>query len=349
MTPKQFTHVFFTNSGSEANDTNIRLIRRYWDTKKQPKKRIILARTNAYHGSTIASASLGGFEFVHNQFETLPYVQHITDPNWYHNGGDLTSDEFGLHAARELEKRIDLLGEENIAAFIAEPIQGAGGVIVPPDTYWPEVRRILNERDILFVSDEVICGFGRTGNMFGCETYGMEPDLLTFAKAVTNGFQPLGGVMVSDKVAEVITADGGEFGHGFTYSGHPITCAAALATLNIMERDKFVDHVANDVGPYLQKQWSALGDHPIVGHVRGVGMLGSIELVRNKESRERLEGDQKSGGICREFCVANGLIMRAVGDSMIISPPFVSSHAEIDLLIARATKSLDQTAEYYSV
>ena len=273
----------------------------------------------------------------------------VVDPNWYHNGADLSPDEFGLHAARELEKKIDQLGEENIAAFIAEPIQGAGGVIVPPDSYWPEVRRILNERDILFVSDEVICGFGRTGNMFGCETYGMEPDLLTFAKAVTNGFQPLGGVMVSDKVADVITSDGGEFGHGFTYSGHPITCAAALATLNIMERDKFVDHVANDIGPYLQEKWNGLADHPIVGHVRGVGMLGSIELVRNKESRERLEADQKSGGICREFCVANGLIMRAVGDSMIISPPFVSSHEEIDLLIARAKKSLDQTAEHYSV
>ena len=349
MTPEQFTHVFFTNSGSEANDTNIRLIRRYWDIKKQPKKRFILARTNAYHGSTIAAASLGGFEFVHNQFETLPYADHIIDPNWYNNGEDLSPEEFGLHAARALERRIDELGEENVAAFIAEPIQGAGGVIVPPDSYWPEVRRILNERDILFVSDEVICGFGRTGSLFGCETYGMEPDLLTFAKAVTNGFQPLGGVMVSEKIADVITSDGGEFGHGFTYSGHPIACAAALATLAIMEREDFVGRVANDIGPYLQKQWAALEEHPIVGHVRGVGMLGSIELVRDKETRERLEPDQKSGGICREFCVENGLIMRAVGDSMIISPPFVSSHLEIDLLIARARKSLDQTAEHYSV
>jgi len=185
--------------------------------------------------------------------------------------------------------------------------------------------------------------------MFGCETYGMEPDLLTFAKAVTNGFQPLGGVMVSDKVADVITDGGGEFGHGFTYSGHPIACAAALATLNILQRDKFVDLVANDIGPYLQKRWAEFADHPIVGHVRGVGMLGSIELVRNKETRERLEPEQKSGGICREFCVSNGLIMRAVGDSMIISPPFVSTHEEIDELIARATKSLDQTAEHYGI
>ena len=349
LAPKHISHVFFTGSGSESNDTNVRMVRHYWQAKGQPSKRIIISRDNAYHGSTIASASLGGFEFVHNQFETLPYVQHIADPNWYVSGGDLSEEEFGLQAARELEKRIDQLGEENVAAFIAEPIQGAGGVIVPPDSYWPEVRRILKDRDILFVSDEVICGFGRTGKLFGCETYGMEPDLLTFAKAVTNGFQPLGGVMVSEKVAEVITGDGGEFGHGFTYSGHPIACAAALATMDIMENGNFIQRVADDIGPYLQRQWTALGNHPIVGHVRGAGMLGSIELVRDKESRERLEPEQKSGGICREFCVANGLIMRAVGDSMIISPPFVSTHEEIDLLIARATKSLDQTAEHYSV
>ena len=349
MSPGQFTHVFFTGSGSEANDTNIRLVRRYWDLKDQPNKRIILSRTNAYHGSTIASASLGGFEFVHNQFETLPYVQHIADPNWYCSGGELSAHEFGLQAARELEKRIDELGAENVAAFIAEPIQGAGGVIVPPDSYWPEVSRILKERDILFISDEVICGFGRTGNMFGCQTYGTEPDLMTFAKAVTNGFQPLGGVMVSEKVASVITGSGGEFGHGFTYSGHPIACSAALATLEIIESENMVDLVANDVGPYLQSKWQALAEHPIVGHVRGIGMLGSIELVRNKATKERLEPEQKSGGICREFCISNNLVMRAVGDSMIISPPFVRSHEEIDLLIERATSALDATAHHYQV
>jgi len=220
---------------------------------------------------------------------------------------------------------------------------------VPPDSYWPEVNRILKERDILFISDEVICGFGRTGNMFGCQTYGTEPDLMTFAKAVTNGFQPLGGVMVSEKVASVITGSGGEFGHGFTYSGHPIACSAALATLEIIESENMVDLVANDVGPYLQSKWQALAEHPIVGHVRGIGMLGSIELVRNKATKERLEPEQKSGGICREFCISNNLVMRAVGDSMIISPPFVSSHEEIDLLIERATSALDATAHHYQV
>ena len=349
ITPDQFNHVFFTGSGSEANDTNIRLIRRYWDLKEQPKKRIILSRTNAYHGSTIAAASLGGFNSVHKQFEKLPYVEHLPDPNWFCNGSDLSPEEFGIQTARELEKRIDELGEENVAAFIAEPVQGAGGVIVPPESYWPEVQRILNERDILFVSDEVICGFGRTGSMFGCQTYNTQPDLITFAKAVTNGFQPLGGVMVSDKIADVITAKGGEFGHGFTYSGHPIACAAAVATLDIIERESMVDRVANDIGPYMQQKWTALGDHPIVGHTRVKGMFGSMELVRNKETGERLEKGEKSGRICRDFSISNGLVMRAVGDSMIISPPFVCSHEEIDVFIERAHKALDLTAQHYKV
>lgn len=349
VTPKQFNHVFFTGSGSEANDTNIRLIRRYWDLKEQPNKRIILSRKNAYHGSTIAAASLGGFNSVHKQFEKLPYVEHLPDPNWYCNGSDMSPEEFGIQTARELEKRIDELGEDNVAAFIAEPIQGAGGVIVPPESYWPEVQRILNERDILFVSDEVICGFGRTGSMFGCQTYNTQPDLITFAKAVTNGFQPLGGVMVSDKIADVITSKGGEFGHGFTYSGHPIACAAAIATMDIIERESMVDRVANDIGPYLQQKWIALQDHPIVGHVRVKGMVGSLELVRNKDTSERLEDGEKSGTVCRDFCISNGLVMRAVGDSMIISPPFVCSHQEIDLFIERAKKALDLTAEHYKV
>jgi putrescine aminotransferase len=349
MAPERFTHVFFTNSGSEANDTNIRLVRRYWDLQDKPNKRIIISRQNAYHGSTIASASLGGFGFVHQQFETLPYVEHIVDPNWFVNGGDLSPEEFGLQAARALEKKIDEIGEDNIAAFIAEPIQGAGGVIVPPDNYWPEVSRILKARDILFISDEVICGFGRTGQLFGSQTLGTEPDLITFAKAVTNGFQPLGGVLVSDKVASVITAKGGEFAHGFTYSGHPIACAAAMATLDIMHSENIFERVRDYAAPYLQKRWAELGEHPIVGHTRGLGMFGSMELVRNKKTRERLAPDQVSGGICRDLAMENGLVMRAVGDSMIISPPLICTHAEIDTLIERATKALDQTAERFSV
>ena len=348
MAPANFNHVFFTNSGSEANDTNLRLVRRYWDLRERPEKRIVLSRTNAYHGSTIAAASLGGFDFVHRQFEPLPYVHHIAQPYWFVDGDELSPEEFGLRAARDLERTIDELGEDNIAAFIAEPIQGAGGVIVPPDSYWPEIRRILAERDILFISDEVICGFGRLGQLFGCQYYGMEPDLITFAKAVTNGFQPLGGVLLSDRVADVITAGGGEFGHGFTYSGHPAACAAALATLDILAREDTIARVADDIGPYLQRRWGELADHPIVGETRGQGMVAALELVRDKDSRERLQEDAKAGAVCRQFCLDSGLVMRAVGDAMIIAPPLVCSHDDIDLLIERARRALDLTAHHYS-
>ncbi len=349
LTPDNFNHVFFTNSGSEANDTNLRLVRRYWDLLEKPDKRIILSRTNAYHGSTIAAASLGGFDFVHRQFETLPYVHHIAQPYWFKDGGDLSAEAFGVKVAKDLERAIDELGEDNIAAFIAEPIQGAGGVIVPPESYWPAIRDILKARDILFISDEVICGFGRLGHLFGCQAYGTEPDLITFAKAVTNGFQPLGGVLLSDKVASVLTSGGGEFGHGFTYSGHPAACAAALATLDIIERDAVISRVAGDIGPYLQQQWQTLADHPIVGEVRGKGMVAALELVRDKHSRARLGDPGKSGGTCRQFSIDSGLVMRAVGDAMIVAPPLVCNHEEIDLLVARASRALDLTARHYGV
>ncbi|TNE75704.1 MAG: aminotransferase class III-fold pyridoxal phosphate-dependent enzyme [Gammaproteobacteria bacterium] len=349
LAPSNFNRVFFTNSGSEANDTNLRLVRRYWDLLDRPKKRIVLSRTNAYHGSTIAAASLGGFDFVHQQFETLPYVHHIAQPYWFKDGGELSPDEFGVRAARDLERAIDELGEESIAAFIAEPIQGAGGVITPPDSYWPEIRRILAERDILFISDEVICGFGRLGHLFGSQRYGTQPDLITFAKAVTNGFQPLGGVLLGDRVAEVLTSGGGEFGHGFTYSGHPAACAAALATLDILARENTISRVAEDLGPYLQKRWQELANHPVVGEARGDGMVAALELVRDKTSRERLQEGGKAGTVCRQFCLDSGLVMRAVGDAMIIAPPLVCSHEEIDLLIERAHRALDLTAHHYGL
>ena len=251
VAPPHMKHVFFTNSGSEGNDTVVRMVRRYWDLKEQPKKRWIISRVNAYHGSTIAGASLGGMAFVHKQFEPLPYVTHIQQPYWYGEGAGLSKEEFGIRAARALEARIEELGPDNVAAFIAEPVQGAGGVIIAPETYWPEVRRVLEKYDILLVMDEVICGFGRTGKWFGNVYYGMKPDLVTFAKAVTNGYQPLGGVMVGERVAEVLTTRGGEFGHGFTYSGHPAACAAGLATLRILREEKVIENVESVTGPHL--------------------------------------------------------------------------------------------------
>ncbi len=344
VAPPHMKHVFFTNSGSEGNDTVVRMVRRYWDLAEQPQKRWIISRVNAYHGSTIAGASLGGMSFVHKQFEPLPYVTHIQQPYWYGEGAGLSPEEFGIRSVRALEAKIEELGPDNVAAFIAEPVQGAGGVIIAPETYWPEVRRVLAKYDILLVMDEVICGFGRTGKWFGNLYYGMKPDLMTFAKAVTNGYQPLGGVMVGERVAEVLTTRGGEFGHGFTYSGHPAACAAGLATLKILRDEKVVEHVENVTGPHLARRWAELADHPLVGEARTLGLFGALELVKDKATRERFAPGGHAGMVCRQASLDNGLVMRATGDAMIIAPPLICTTAEIDLLVERARRALDDAA-----
>ncbi len=343
VTPPHLNNFFFTASGSEANDTQLRIVRRYWDLRGKPAKRTVISRQNGYHGSTIAGASLGGMAFMHKQFETLAQVTHVAQPYWFGEGGDLDKDAFGLQAARSLEAKIEELGAENVAAFIAEPVQGAGGVIVPPDSYWPEVKRICQEHDILLIADEVICGFGRLGSWFGSDHYDIEPDLVTFAKAVTNGYQPLGGVMLGDRVADVLKTDGGEFAHGYTYSGHPAACAAALATLDILQEEDIVGQVKNEKAPYLQSRWAQLADHPLVGEARGVGFVGALELVADKSSRARFDDDGSAGALCRTMSIEAGLVMRAVGDTMIIAPPLTCSQDQIDLLLERAAVALDKT------
>jgi len=348
VTPEGFNHVFFCNSGSEANDTNIRLVHRYYDLLGKPEKKHIISRKNGYHGSTVAAASLGGMEFMHKQFTGLSYVHHIAQPHWFAEGGELNPEEFGLQAARALEQKIDELGEDKVAAFIAEPVQGAGGVIVPPATYWPEIQRICRERDILLISDEVICGFGRTGNWFGCETFGYEPDLITFAKAVTNGYQPLGGVMVGDKIADVLLAHEGEFAHGLTYSGHPAACAAGIATLAILQESRIIENSAQTMD-YFQQQLRQLADHPVVGEVRGMGMFAALELVRDKASRERLAADAAGAVFCRDQAIGNGLMVRAVGDAIVSAPPIICDREEIDTLVERLHRALDATAANYGI
>ena len=349
VTPEQFNHVFFTNSGSGANDTNIRFVHRYFDLIDQPQKKLIISRKNAYHGSTIAAASLGGMSGMHKQARGLDYVHHVNQPHWYEVGADEDPDAFGLRVARELEAKIDELGEDNVAAFIAEPVQGAGGVIIPPDSYWPEIQRICNERDILLILDEVICGFGRTGNWFGCETYDLKPDLMTFAKAVTNGYMPLGGVMVGDRVAEVMLAGGGEFTHGLTYSGHPASCAAGLETLRILKETNIIETAASNISPHFQGRLRELEDHPIVGQVRGKGMFAAVELVSDKGSRERLAPESEGAVFCRDVANNNGLMVRQTGDAMIMAPPLVCSTEEIDILIDKLRIALDETASHYGI
>ena len=347
LAPEGLNHVFFTGSGSEANDTVLRMVRHYWATLGQPNKQVVIGRWNGYHGSTIAGASLGGMKGMHAQNE-LPIsgIEHIDQPYWYGEGGDMSPEDFGVWAAEQLEQKILEVGEERVAAFIAEPIQGAGGVIVPPDSYWPKVREILAKYDILFIADEVICGFGRTGEWFGSQYYDLKPDLMPIAKGLTSGYIPMGGVVVHERVVQVLDR-GGEFAHGFTYSGHPVAAAVALANIRLLKREGIVTQVKTETAPYLQQRWRELAEHPLVGEARGVGLVAAIELVKNKETRERYSG-LEVGMRCREHCFANGLVMRAVGDTMIIAPPLVINKEEIDELIDKARTCLDLTARELS-
>jgi len=331
VTPPQFKHVFFGGSGSEGNDTVVRLVRRYWDLMGQPKRDVIISRHNAYHGSTMAGASLGGMSGMHQQGGLpIPGIEHIQQPFWFEQGRGHTRDEFGLTAARWLEEKIREVGPDRVAAFIGEPVQGAGGVIVPPDTYWPEVQRICDRHGILLVSDEVICGFGRTGQWFGCETFGFRPDLMTFAKGVTSGYIPLGGVMVGERLARVLIDEGGEFNHGYTYSGHPVACAVALANIRLLQREGIVERVREELAPHLAWHFEQLADHPLVGEVQTCGMMAALQIVKDKATSEVFDPTLEVGMVCRAHCFGNGLVMRAVGDRMIVAPPLVMSIAQLD-------------------
>ena len=344
IAPGDLNHVFYASSGSEANDTNIRMVRHYWAAKGKPGKSIIISRKNAYHGSTMGGGSLGGMSPMHAQGGLpIPDIHHIDQPYWWGEGGEMSPADFGLARARQLEQAIHDLGEDRIAAFIAEPIQGAGGVIIPPDTYWPEIQRICDAYDILLIADEVICGFGRTGQWFGSQTMGIRPHIMTIAKGLSSGYIPIGGSLVCDEVANVL-AHAGDFNHGYTYSGHPVAAAVALENLRILQEEQIIETVQSEIAPYLAEKWTALADHPLVGEATIVGMMGSLALTPDKSSRARFAADEGTVGLhCRTHCFANNLVMRHVGDRMIIAPPLVITKADIDVLIERAEKSLDQT------
>lgn len=342
---RSFEHVFFSSSGSESNDTNVRLVRRYWDLLGQPQRKVIISRHNAYHGSTMAGASLGGMEGMHAQGDLpIPGIVHIDQPYYFENAkaGETESD-FGLRMARQLEEKILELGPDKIAAFIGEPVQGAGGVIIPPETYWPEIQRIADKYGILLISDEVICAFGRVGHWFAYERFGFKPDLVTFAKGVTSGYIPLGGVMVGNRVAQVLIEKGGEFNHGYTYSGHPSACALALANLALIEQEGLVERVKNDTGPYLAEKFANFAKHPLVGHASTCGLMGGLLLLSDKGTMTPFAADVGVGMMCRGHCFGNGLIMRAVGDRMIIAPPLSMDRAQIDEMCVLIQNALDLT------
>jgi putrescine aminotransferase len=345
IAPPGIDRAFFTNSGSEANDTVVKLVRYYWNLQGRPDKKTIISRNYAYHGVTLAAASLSGLQPMHPQADLpLPGFEHIEAPYWYAHGGDLSPEAFGLQAAAALEERIQELGPERVGAFIGEPIQGAGGVIIPPAGYWEEIQRICRAYDVLLIADEVICGFGRTGRWWGSDRFGIEPDIMTMAKGLSSGYLPIAAVMVGPKVGDALVESGEEWAHGFTYSGHPVAAAVALANLDLMAAEGLHERAGGPVGAHFAKALASLADHPLVGEVRSCGLIGAIELVEDRAQRRTFPPGRKVGATCRDHCLDQGLIMRAVRDVMVLSPPLIISEAEIDEITAKTGRALELTA-----
>jgi putrescine aminotransferase len=344
IAPAGMSRVFFANSGSEANDTVVKLVRYFWKLQGQPGKQTMIGRTYGYHGVTLAAASLSGLPNMHPQFDLpLPGFVHVPAPYWYAEGGELTPEEYGRKAADALEQKILELGPETVGAFIGEPVQGAGGVVIPPAGYWAEIQRICRQYDVLLVADEVICGFGRTGRWFGSERFGIEPDIMTVAKGLSSGYVPIAALLLGPRVGDALATAAEEWAHGFTYSGHPVAAAVALENLRIIEAEGLHERVGGPLGDHFAAALAGLADHPLVGEARSCGLLGALELVEDKKTRRYFPPARKVGLACREHCIANGLVMRAVRDVMILAPPLVITETEIDEIARRARRALDLT------
>jgi putrescine aminotransferase len=352
LLPEGHEHVLFASSGSEANDSALKLIRYYWNLKKKPHKKIHLSRELAYHGVTMAAASLSGLTPMHPQFDLpLPGFEKVPTPYWYGSKaayGDITPEELGRKVAEQLEKKILELGADNVASFSAEPVHGAGGVIFPPPGYWEEINRICKKHDVLLHTDEVITGFGRTGEWFGSITYGIKPDIMTMAKGLSSGYQPISAISLGERMGDAIVHANEELVHGYTYSGHPVASAVALKNLEVMEREKMVPRVKNDIGPYMQRRLrETFEDHPIVGEVRGIGLIAAIELVADKSKREFFPNIGDVGTHCRNYCFSSGLVSRAIRDTMVLAPPFIISESEVEEIIVKLKAAIDSTARDY--
>ncbi len=351
IVPAPTSKVFFTSSGSEANDTQIKLAWYYNNARGLPKKKKIISRQRAYHGTTIATASLTGLPVFHADFDLpMARVLHTSAPHYYRNGtpGE-TEEEFADRLARDLEELILTEGPETVAAFIAEPVMGAGGVIVPPKGYFPKLQAVLDRYDVLMIADEVICGFGRTGQMWGSETLGIKPDTITMAKAITSAYMPLGAVTVSEPVYEALVDESqklGVFAHGFTYSGHPVAAAVAVKTLEIYDRINIVGHVQK-VSQTFMARLQKLNGHPLVGETRGVGLLAGIELVRDKDSRVSFDIRAGVGAKVAAFAQEEGVILRAVaGDTIAVCPPLVISDDEINAMFDCIDRALERGLDW---
>ena len=347
IAPDTMSKVLLSNSGSEANDTLVKLVWYYNNAHDRPEKKKIVSRIKGYHGVTVASASLTGLPNNHRDFDLpIANILHTDCPHHYRFCEDGESEEeFATRMADNLEAMIVDEGPETVAAFIAEPVMGAGGVLVPPKTYFAKVQAVLAKYDVLFLVDEVITGFGRTGNMWGSQTYGLKPDTLTVAKALSSAYLPISGVMVSEDIYDAMISESekiGVFGHGYTYSGHPVCAAVAARTLELMEERNILAHV-RAVAPRFQQRLMALGDHPLVGEARGVGLVGAMELVADKASKRSFQPSDGVGAKCAQMAESHGVIPRAIGDNMAFCPPLIITEAEIDEMFDRFTKALDDT------
>ena len=344
VAPVPMSKVFFANSGSEANDSAVKMIWYYHNAIGKPEKKKIIARLNAYHGVTVASASLSGLVTNHRDFDLpIANILHVDCPHYFRYAEPGESEEdFATRLADNLEKRILAEGPDTVAAFFAEPVMGAGGVIPPPATYFEKVQKVLAKYDVLLVADEVVCGYGRTGEMFGSTTFGMKPDILTTAKGLSSAYAPISAVMVNEKVYAPIARNSGTigtFGHGFTYSGHPVSCAIALETLKIYEEDNVVGHVQS----LMPQFWKALRSYEgrkYVGEVRGVGLVAAIELYADPENRTSFDPAVKAGARLVEIGLTQGLIVRALGDTIVFCPPLIITAEELDELFARFERTM---------
>jgi 4-aminobutyrate---pyruvate transaminase len=348
LMPVKMSKVFFNNSGSEANDTAVKMVWYYNNARGRHRKKKIIARMKGYHGVTVAAASLTGLANNHRDFDLpIDNIRHADCPHHYRFAKPGESEEaFATRLADSLEAQILREDPETVAAFIAEPVMGAGGVIVPPKTYFEKIQAVLKKYDVLLIADEVICGFGRTGNMWGSETFGLKPDILTMAKALSSAYLPISATAISEELYQAFVAQSeklGQFAHGFTYSGHPVCCAVAVETLKIYEERDIVAQVRK-VAPRLQSGMRRFADHPLVGEVRGVGLIAAAELVRDKASKAPFDPKQAVGPLFAARAQEHGLIVRAMGDSIALCPPLIISGDEIDEMLRRFGQALDDTA-----
>jgi len=350
LAPESLSKALFANSGSEATDLSVKLIWYYYNAIGKPDKKKIISRVKGYHGVTVCAASLTGLPHLHNAFDLpIDRILHADCPHYYRFAEDgETEEDFATRCAANLEKLILDEGPETIAAFYAEPVMGAGGVIVPPPTYFDKIQKVLKKHDVLFMVDEVICGFGRTGNMWGCETFNLTPDLMTVAKALSASYLPISALMISDTIYQAIadqSAELGVFGHGGTYAGHPVPAAVALETLKIYEERNIVGHV-QAMTPRLQDGLREFSSHSLVGEVRGVGLVAGIELTKIKESKTPFDVKSGVGAKFQEIAYEKGLIIRAMGDSIGICPPLIIDEGEIAEMLGMLEASLDETAAW---